>query len=166
MKRSARVACGALLLLSCAAQPQLPPSAHLWAELSGTLPGTWSATTSAGKTVQVRYRLVSGGSALIERWAPDTPRETLTVFHRDGEALIATHYCAQGNQPRLRLSEQSGQEAVFRRFDATDLAPEEGVLDELRIRIGAQRFEKTEVYQEGGERVSTVLRFVRTSTEP
>ncbi len=153
-----------MLLLSCAAQPKLPPSADVWAELSGALPGTWSATTSSGNTVQVRYRLVSGGSALIERWAPDTARETLTVFHRDGEALIATHYCAQGNQPRLRLSEQIGDEVVFRRFDATDLAPEEGVLDELRLRVGPQGLKKTEIYQEGWERVPTVLRFVRTST--
>ena len=32
-------------------------------------------------------------------------RETMTVFHPDHDDLVLTHYCAQGNQPRLRVAE-------------------------------------------------------------
>jgi hypothetical protein len=49
--------------------------------------------------------------------------ETLTIFHRDGAALLATHSCAQGNQPRLSLTEvRTPGLLVFEFRDATNLA--------------------------------------------
>jgi hypothetical protein len=46
---------------------------------------------------------------------------TQTVFHLDGNDILATHYCAQGNQPRLRLRAAAPDTMVFQFLDATNL---------------------------------------------
>ncbi len=51
----------------------------------------------------VTYRLTGAGSALIETQFPGTGHEMVTVYHLDGDDLRMTHYCAIGNQPRLKL---------------------------------------------------------------
>src|SRR5579883_1826017 len=70
------------------------------AQLS-SLAGEWEAKTRSGATVRVVYRLTSASSVLLQTWQPGSTRETVTVFHADNGRLMATHYCAQGNQPRL-----------------------------------------------------------------
>lgn len=50
----------------------------------------------------ITFLLVSGGSVLMSDLAPGMPHEMITKFHRDGEDLLATHYCLMGNQPRMR----------------------------------------------------------------
>ena len=35
-----------------------------------------------------------------------TPMEMVTLYHMDGAELVATHYCAMGNQPRMRAAHQ------------------------------------------------------------
>jgi hypothetical protein len=52
--------------------------------------------------VTVRYRLTAGGSAVVETLFPGDDKEMLTVYHRDGNDLLLTHYCCCGNQPRMR----------------------------------------------------------------
>jgi hypothetical protein len=39
---------------------------------------------------------------LVERLFPGAPQEMTTVYHREGADLALTHYCAGGNQPRMR----------------------------------------------------------------
>jgi hypothetical protein len=50
----------------------------------------------------VTYRVASGGSVVIETLFPGTGHEMVSVYHEDGEDLVMTHYCALGNQPRMR----------------------------------------------------------------
>src|SRR5579883_298113 len=49
------------------------------------------------------YRLTGAGSALVETQFPGTGHEMVSVYHLDGEDLCMTHYCAVGNQPRVKL---------------------------------------------------------------
>jgi hypothetical protein len=74
--------------------------------------------------VAVRYHLTAGGSALVETIFPGEDMEMVTVYHRDGDELMLTHYCHLGNQPRMRTKgvDATG-EAVFRFVDAGDLDP-------------------------------------------
>ena len=51
-----------------------------------------------------RYVLTGGGTALVDTLFPGAPHEMTTVYHRDGADLALTHYCAGGNQPRMRAS--------------------------------------------------------------
>ncbi len=68
----------------------------------GALVGEWQGTFADGREHRVTYRLSAGGTVLVETWALAPGRESITLYHLDGDQLLATHYCPQGNQPRLR----------------------------------------------------------------
>ena len=69
------------------------------------LAGTWQGQ-AAGEPAQVLYRLASAGSVVMETQFPGTDHEMITMYHLDGAELVATHYCAAGNQPRFKLDRQ------------------------------------------------------------
>ena len=128
-----------------------------------SLVGSWEATSTKGSTIQVSYRLTANESVLVEEWMPGSSRATLTVFHSDKKRVIATHYCSQGNQPRLQLNAGSTADRwVFTYFDATNLSPGAAHLVRLEFALdGAAQLVKTETYDEGGKPDVTVLRFHR-----
>jgi hypothetical protein len=70
------------------------------------LAGDWQLANptdeaSRGKIVE-RYRLTAGGSAVVETHFPGTDHEMVTVYNRDGDQILLTHYCHLGNQPQMR----------------------------------------------------------------
>jgi hypothetical protein len=80
--------------------------------------GKW-AIRSGQKTlpIEMTYEIGSKGSIVTEQFGKE-----LSVFYRDGQSLLMTHYCNGSNQPRLRLKE-SGRPGVFEfeMFDITGL---------------------------------------------
>src|SRR5439155_11501599 len=86
----------------CAAGPS--SSAATTFEKLSTLVGQWEGKTTSGRSQHVSYRLTAAGSALVETWTLGPDRESLTLYHLDGDRLLADHYCPQGNQPRLQLT--------------------------------------------------------------
>jgi hypothetical protein len=102
------LASATLLATSTAAEPGTASTASTNAafERVKTLVGDWQAVNAKipgleGK-IAFRYRLSAEGSAVVETAFPDTPHEMITVYHRDGDQLVLTHYCCCGNQPRMR----------------------------------------------------------------
>ena len=83
-----------------------------FARLKG-LVGTWDNDVSSTKPMKhdvggkVVYRLTGADSALVETDFPSSHHEMMSVYHLDGDELRMTHYCAAGNQPRLRLDRAS-----------------------------------------------------------
>lgn len=129
-----------------------------------SLVGTWrlsEAATPGAKAFRITYRLVSADTALVEVFGDPAKQVTETVFHLDGDRLMATHYCAQGNQPRLRLrSDASNDSLAFEFFDATNLkSARDSHLVRLTFRlVDANRLVRQEVYSENGvEDASTLL---------
>jgi hypothetical protein len=53
--------------------------------------------------VTTTFRLTGAGSALVETQFPGSAHEMVSVYHLDGDDLRMTHYCAIGNQPRVKL---------------------------------------------------------------
>ena len=131
--------------------------------LASALAGEWQTTTAKGKTLRVSFQPVSAGSALVERFGLGG-RETMTVFHVDGTRLLLTHYCAQGNAPRLRLGGGDRKTKFeFEFVDATNL-PDEKKSHLVRriVELGGEgRFRSTEIYSENGKTDTTVLDFQR-----
>ena len=128
------------------------------------LVGEWEAKTISGSSIRVSYRAIAGDAALVESFRTASGRETLTIYHADGPHLIATHYCAQGNQPRLRLESASTATTLqFVFYDATNLLDSNGShLTRLWLQLrDADHFDKTEVYTAAGKDNVTVLKFVR-----
>jgi len=70
------------------------------------LEGAWNASTPAGDGT-ITYKVASAGSIVDEHLFPGTDHEMMTVYHMDGENLVATHYCSAGNQPRFKLDSSS-----------------------------------------------------------
>lgn len=78
------------------------------------LVGEWEGDDADGDGVadfEVHYRLTGGGHAVIGTQFPGTPMEMVNLFHLDGDDLILTHYCAIGNQPRLKLETSDEDDA-------------------------------------------------------
>lgn len=130
----------------------------------GALRGEWQARTRGGSVVKTSYHLVSGDTALVETYTTASGRQTLTIFHADGPRLLATHYCAQGNQPRLRLDGSGGgARLIFRFQDATNLArPTDAHLHRLELDlVDADHFTRRETYLADGKEDTEVLQYVR-----
>jgi hypothetical protein len=69
------------------------------------LAGTWVAADENGKpTDQVVsiVKVTSAGSTVHETLFPGQPMEMISLYHLDGADLVMTHYCALGNQPRMK----------------------------------------------------------------
>ena len=110
-----RIALSVLLLSTCAWRASagddlkgLPSAAkNARFEQFKQIVGVWEGKEmegQPGKTVTAEYRLTSGGTAVEEKLAANTPKEMVTVIHCDGDDLFLTHYCMLGNQPRMKAS--------------------------------------------------------------
>jgi hypothetical protein len=69
------------------------------------LAGDWVEIGKDGKPTDKlvsSIRVTAAGSAIQETLFPGTDHEMVTMYHLDGEALVLTHYCMLGNQPRMR----------------------------------------------------------------
>ncbi len=96
------------------AQTSAPAAASF--ERFKALVGDWvdaDGVFGAPGKVAATYRLTGAGSAVVERLMPDTPNEMTTVYHKDGDDLALTHYCAAGNQPRMRAKKVDGSVVDF-----------------------------------------------------
>lgn len=155
-----------LLLVFSAAQARSDDAAAAFARLKTGLAGNWklaSPQDARGERFRIAFREISRGSALVETFGDPAGNVTETVYHLDGPHLVATHYCAQGNQPRLRLSTEDPRTGVtFTFHDATNLRdPKASHLVRMRVRLDADRLEKEEVYLENGREETTTLTLVR-----
>jgi hypothetical protein len=92
------------------------------------LAGDWQIASShdaaqKGK-IAARYHLTAGGSALVETIFPGEEMEMVTVYHRDGDQILLTHYCHIGNQPRMRtIASEANDELVFEFAGGSNLNP-------------------------------------------
>jgi hypothetical protein len=95
-----------------------------------TLAGAWDFKGPDGKPAQVTWRLVSGGSALMEELPHDS---MVTMYHLNNDKLLMTHYCSAMNQPRMQADiSADGKTITFNFLDATNLAsPNDGHMQKM-----------------------------------
>lgn len=85
--------------------------------------GEWTTTDKDGKTVTAAtYTVTANGSAVREVMFPGSPHEMTNMYHMDGSTLIMTHYCAMGNQPRMRAVAADGKTITLNPDSVTNLA--------------------------------------------
>lgn len=118
--------------------PTQPPSPAF--ERLKSLAGEWAGAASTPgdpKTAPTRARIqvVSGGSAVMITTDPGGKYEMVTVIHRDdGGALLATHYCAAQNQPRMKATTPADPARIaFEFVDGTNLEAYPGRMQRLVI---------------------------------
>jgi hypothetical protein len=83
-----------------------------------SLAGTWTGEPEgvgeeakaeaemAGDVVH-EIQVSAAGTVVMETMNPGTEHEMINMYHRDGDGLMLTHYCAGGNQPQMRLDRES-----------------------------------------------------------
>lgn len=91
-----------------------------------SLEGTWDgkATSPEGEFDGTEeFRVSAAGTVVMEIMNPGTAHEMINMFHLDGDDLMLTHYCAGGNQPRMKLDAEQLAEGrmAFEFLDATNL---------------------------------------------
>lgn len=111
-----RLLAGGLLLLFLGTgataddTPTKVSATHPGFERLKKLAGTWVATDNDGKpTDQVVsvFKITAAGSVVTETLFPGQPHEMVSVYHLDNGELVMTHYCALGNQPRMKADPKS-----------------------------------------------------------
>ena len=123
-------------------------AAEAFAALS-KLQGQWEGEFANGRRHTVDYRLSAGGTVLVETWTLAPGRESITMYHLDGDRLLATHYCPQGNQPRLQRVDDGDPERIsFAFVDGTGLQKPGGWhQDSFWVEVESDaRYRRDEVY--------------------
>ncbi len=91
------------------------------------LAGTWTGKAGADHPemdVTVVYRVTANGSAVMETLFPDTDHEMVTMYTVEKGGVVLTHYCAAGNQPRMRAKKGGPpNELVFQFAGGANLDP-------------------------------------------
>jgi hypothetical protein len=140
-----------------------------------TLVGEWKSEISGGHGAKeaghpeeavVTYRLTGAGSALIETQFPGTGHEMVTVYHLDGDDLRMTHYCAAGNQPRMKLdrANSTADHLIFLFDGGSNLDPQKDMhIHGLEIRFEKDGHVKSawEGYSDGKSAGVTAFAMVR-----
>ena len=70
-----------------------------------SLAGRWNGhiSTPEGPVAPVEYRVTGGGTVVMETLFAGAGHEMITMYTLDGDSIVATHYCAMGNQPTMKL---------------------------------------------------------------
>jgi hypothetical protein len=128
------------------------------------LAGTWRVVGKPGSPFRIRFSLTAGGTVLVESWSVNDQPHSLTLYHRDAAAIVATHYCPQGNQPRLASLPKTADGVLRFAFrDATDLdATREAYLVALAFEQTKEGvLVRREIYRERGVDEASELRLER-----
>ncbi len=129
--------------LAVGAQEQQPKMSAIaqtpeWQAIK-SLAGNWETVVDMGGTKttgSLEMRITAGGSAVMHVMAKDTPHEMVTMFHPDGDRLLATHYCAAHNQPRMALVKaQAPNQIRFEFVDGTNIKPGDTYMKRLVLTI-------------------------------
>lgn len=101
--------------------------AHAGLERLKKLAGTWVEADKDGKpTDQVVsvIKVIGAGSTVHETLFPGQPHEMVSVYHLDGSDLVMTHYCALGNQPKMKADRNApANKIVFQFAGGTNFDP-------------------------------------------
>ncbi len=110
------------------------PETPEWQKLK-SLVGQWEGTMDQGgkaNPTRVEIRMTGDGSAIMHVMAKDTSYEMVTMIHPDGKRLLATHYCAAHNQPRMVLvPSKAANQVAFEFIDGTNIGPGEAYMKSL-----------------------------------
>jgi hypothetical protein len=88
------------------------------------LVGVWEGTSNMGKEsekVTVKYKLTSGGSAIVETFFPGTPHEMVSVYYDKDGKLAMTHYCMLRNRPHMELTKADANDLDFTLAAGSDI---------------------------------------------
>jgi hypothetical protein len=135
MIRSTRIVAAVIVVLTTTSLFAQSDAQKAFSQIK-SLNGSWEGKTANGDPVQVSFREVSGGSAVMSEILGK--EDMISMFNLDGpDRLLITHYCGVGNQPRMQASlSPDGKMMTFTYLDATNLAtPDAGHMQTLVLAL-------------------------------
>ena len=81
----------------------------------------------------------------METLFPGTPHEMVTMYHLDGSDLVLTHYCAAGNQPKMKFI--AGADPNILKFDfvsGSNMKPDDMHMHSATLDLSSQTNVKAE----------------------
>ena len=82
-----------------------------------TVLGDWESKQG----FHVSYKLVSGGTAIMETAGDGKTPPMINMYTPEGGKLTMVHYCGAGNQPRMRADAPNGNDIAFEFVDIANL---------------------------------------------
>lgn len=130
-----------------------------------SLVGHWEGYNEDGHATAVNYSMTANDTALVEDWKFHNGMAALTIYHMDGNILMALHYCPIGNQPRLDLKRQLSDGTLeFECVSATHLKsfrePHEHSFD-LKINEDGSIYRSETYVEPDGQLLSNAIEFRR-----
>jgi len=138
MLKSVRPLLPLLLIIAVAATGHAQTEAQKAFNTIKTMPGTWESKASDARSLQVTFKVISGGSAVMSEIMGQGPEDMISMFHLDGpNKLLMTHYCGAGNQPRMQAAVSSdGKTITFNFMDVTNLVtPDAGRMQKMVLTL-------------------------------
>lgn len=128
------------------------------------LAGLWQRRDS-NSDFRIEFSLTANDTVLVETWLSKGKQHSLTLYHRDQDRLLATHYCPQGNQPRMVLNRDADDAWIrFEYLDATnlpslDLTHQHSLA--FHINGDNKSIERAEVYRAGDKEQADSMILIR-----
>lgn len=146
------------------AAPAPPGSGASALEKLKGLAGEWVDADGTAETkgkVTVSYHVTGAGSAVVETLVPGAPHEMVSVYHRDGNDLVMTHYCAAQNQPRMRAKAFAGSLVALDYDGGTNVDPAKDMhIHGVRIEfVGPDEIREEWIGWKDGKQESPTLKF-------
>ena len=113
----------------------------------------------------VSYQVVAGGSAILEKSFPGTPKEMVSLYHEDDGKVVMTHYCMLGNQPEMKLVESTDKMFKFKFTGGANIDPNKSMYMSSAVFKLTEENEMTQAWgmaSEGKEEKKNVLALKRS----
>jgi hypothetical protein len=133
------------------------------------LAGEWDIIGDDGKRGPgLVISVSSGGSSVREIMFPGSGHEMTNMYHADGDTIVMTHYCAVGNQPRMRAKATNDGPLAFEFDSVTNLKGDEdtymGSMVLTMVDANTLRQDWNHYTLKGGKAAPTNITFKRKGT--
>lgn len=141
------------------------------------LDGTWNAETitvpagtprEQGKVnkSEISYKTLANGTTVMGTYFKGSPMQMIDMIHQDGPDMVRlTHYCAVGNQPRMKFVKSQEAGVIQFAFDGGSNMDEnsDGHVHDSKVHIlGKDRFEvESRLWDEGKHAMTTYFSISR-----
>ena len=127
-----------------------------------TVLGDWESKQGE-MTFHVSYKLVSGGTAIMETAGDGKTPPMINMYTPEGGKLTMVHYCAAGTQPRMRAGAPNGNDIAFDFVDIANLPdPNADHMHDMTLHIiDADHIEQEWRSMQGGKKTTYSFKLTR-----
>ena len=134
----------------------MDPKASATLDRIKKLEGTWSMPGPDGKPMNITFKPTAGGSAVIETMFPGSKEEMVNLYTADGDKILVTHYCALGQQPRMKQAATDDKTIKFEFVDGGNIeSRDDAHMDSVALTIDGDTLTETWSFYSGGKVVDT-----------